>query len=56
MTIESLRKLTYVNERRRAALQRIVEHYDMRSDMYTNDADLAECLAEIARRALEPKP
>lgn len=33
-------------------LQRIVDHYDMRTDLYTSDADLAAGMAAIARKAL----
>jgi hypothetical protein len=33
-------------------VQRIVDHYDMRADLYTNDADLAGGMADMARAAL----
>lgn len=36
----------------RAQMQRIIDHYDLRSVMYTNDADLAAGLAAIAREAM----
>jgi hypothetical protein len=42
-------------DRLRAVLRRIVDHYDMRSEIYTNDADLAANMAEIARQGLESK-
>jgi hypothetical protein len=34
------------------ALRRILEHYDLRSELYTNDADLAAGMAAIAREAV----
>jgi hypothetical protein len=37
----------------RAELQRIVDHYDTRTELYTNDADLAGGMADIARHAIE---
>lgn len=36
----------------RGALRRITEHHDMKSELYTNDANLADSLADIARTAL----
>ncbi len=35
-----------------AQLRRIVDHYDMRGEIHTNDAELAATMADIARRAL----
>jgi hypothetical protein len=44
-------------ERLRAAGQRALDHYDMRSELYTSDADVATGMASILRAALEePKP
>jgi hypothetical protein len=40
------------NERLRSALQNIVECFDMRTDIYTNDADMAVSFADKARAAL----
>jgi hypothetical protein len=40
-------------ERLRAAGQRALDHYDMRSELYTSDADVATGMASILR---EPKP
>lgn len=37
------------------ALVTITGHYDARSEIYTNDADLAEAMAGIARQALRPE-
>jgi hypothetical protein len=42
-------------ERLRAAGQRALDHYDMRSELYTSDADVATGMASILRAA-EPKP
>ena len=39
----------------REVLKLIVDLYDMRSEIYTNDAFLAADLAERARKALETK-
>lgn len=36
------------------ALVTITGHYDARSEIYTNDADLAEAMAGIARQAIKP--
>lgn len=36
----------------REPMQRIVDHFDARSELYTNDADLAAGMAAIARSAL----
>lgn len=36
----------------RAALERIIQHDDMRAELYTNDADFARNVAAIARGAL----
>ena len=36
----------------RSTLQRIVDHYDTRAELYTNDADVAAGMADIARKAL----
>jgi hypothetical protein len=33
----------------KAQLRRIVDHYDMRSELYTSDAELAAGMADIAR-------
>ena len=33
-------------------LQRIVDHYDTQTELYTNDADVARGMAAIARLAL----
>lgn len=44
-----LRKLDLV----RREAQRALDHYDMRSKMYTNDTDLAANMAKILRQALE---
>lgn len=44
------------NERLRAAGQRALDHYDMRSEVYTDDADVGTGMASILRAALQPKP
>ena len=36
------------------ALDRIIRHYDARSEIYTCDADLAAGMAAVAREALRP--
>jgi hypothetical protein len=36
-----------------SALDRIVRHYDARSEIYTSDADLAAGMAALAREALQ---
>jgi len=43
-------------ERLRAASQRALDHYDMRSELYTNDADVAAGMVDILSAILEPKP
>lgn len=40
------------NESLRTALQSIIDNYDARSELYTNDEDLAASLAGMARAAL----
>ena len=37
----------------RVELQRIIDHYDTRMELYTNDADLALGLVSIARHAIK---
>jgi len=39
-------------DEQRQQMQRIVGHYDTRSELYTNDADVAAGLAGIARLAV----
>jgi hypothetical protein len=37
----------------RAETQRAVDHYDIRSELYTNDADVGAGMASILRQVLE---
>jgi hypothetical protein len=43
-------------EQLKAISQRALDHYDMRSELYTNDSDVAAGMADILRAPLQPKP
>ena len=45
-------RLKAENERLRAELRRILNHYEARSELYTNDADLSAGMASIAQVAI----
>jgi len=40
----------------RAQAQRALDHYDIRTELYTNDADCAAGMADILRAALVVMP
>ena len=50
---ERVEKLERRHAKLVADLQRIIDHHDMRSEMYTSDADLAIGMKSIARAAIE---
>ena len=53
--VERLALLAEV-ERLRAQLKRVAQHYEVRSEIHTNDADLAATMFDIARAAPQETP
>ena len=53
--LDDLKTAQTTNKRLRAEVKRAVDHYDLRSELYTNDADVAAGIASILRAALETK-
>lgn len=47
-----IEQLVAENHRLRGELHRVVQHFDMRAELYTNDADAAAGMADIARQAV----
>lgn len=51
--LSALNDLRYEIERVRAEVKRALDHYDFRSELYTNSADLAADMASILRALLK---
>ena len=55
VSLTDYERLRAENERLRAQLKRVEQHYEVRSEIHTNDSDLAATMYDIARAAPEQR-